>query len=534
MEPWNHRPRRAAGPRLARRALGACLAVGLAAGLLGAPAAGAAQATDLRPGAPETIALDGEPVVRRIVVPDDVTGLRISTSDSDGDVELYLSFDDEPEPYAGYFDVAADNIWLEESLFIEASDRVPLQAGAWYVAVVPGADGPTTTTLAAEFVRPALHSAKSGEVFSFELTREHGLRARVEVELPLELATQASESDIDEASPEPAGRRRRDKRTAPKVHWLVEIDCPIADVDVSVQPIGMFSDLEETYAWGEDLHGYERLHVDVPRFRRKVLIEVYAYHSMEHAQRLPVRLLMQRDEPPNHAPALDLCPAPRIPGNDFQLAIAPFDAAARATVVLVGRIGAGSGVVVSPDGYILSCAHVLVGAERVNGRPSIAVGFTLDPAVPPVPSLGAELVAVRQDLDLALVRITGDLLGRPLAPLAGVARRFPHITPSTHRPLLGEPVFGFGYPMTGGSASMVSLTMTSGVCAGYAREVEGVLLKTDAEVHSGDSGGPFVDGLGRYLGVATSSLADVEKGGGIGYVVPLELIPEEWRARIGW
>ena len=76
--------------------------------------------------------------------------------------------------------------------------------------------------------------------------------------------------------------------------------------------------------------------------------------------------------------------------------------------------------------------------------------------------------------------------------------------------------------------------MTSGVCAGYSRESEGALIKTDAEVHAGDSGGPFVDATGRLVGIAISTLADTDQSGNIGFVVPRDLVPDEWREWLGW
>lgn len=473
----------------------------------------------LVPGVPTTLALEHDSVIRRIDVPEGVSGLRVTTTGSDGDVELYAAYGRPPDVFAGDYDVAAIHVWIEETLFIEVSDTVPLEPGAWYFAVV-GSDPETTrTTLTAELVRPSEHKAEVGVVHELELLRAHGLRARVEVVLPV----------------------ARDEPSKGPTRWLVEVDCPFADVDASVVASGLLSNFEAPYASSYDLFGYERFVASVPRVRRRIALDVFAYQEAEHEERLPVRVLVQRFEPPTHVPVLDLCPLPRLPDPALPFAAAPFDTAAKATVVVSGLFGSGSGVVVSPDGYVLSCAHVLVGVNqgRPNRlgeleRPPVSIGFTLDPTVPPVPAFGAEIVWVREDLDLSLVRITGDLLGRSLESRLGATPVFQHLAPTLRRPLMAEPLFGFGYPVTGGTASMVSLTMKNGVCAGYSRELEGALIKTDAEIHAGDSGGPYVDATGRCVGIAISSLADNDQGGGIGFIVPTDLLPDEWRARIGW
>ncbi|MEZ6016696.1 MAG: serine protease [Planctomycetota bacterium] len=512
---------------LASLALGGALArtelrprsTGVSARTVAGVAPGVAAAPqDLVPGTPVALDLsDGAPQVCRVVVPEDVTGLALQTFDSDGDVEVYVSFGAPPDVDRGDYDIAAENVWFEEALVIEVSDVIALEAGAWYIAVVPANEGTTRSNVRAEFLRPASHRAVVGEVLDFELARANGLRANVALDLPV---------------PRPS-------RGAGPTRWLVEVFSPTADVDVSVSASGFLSGFEDRYGWGGNFHSYERFHVEVPRFRRSMVLEVFGYQASEGAARVPVRVLVQRDEAPESVAALDICPVPTLAGPGVAFAASPFDSAARATVLVHGPYGTGSGVVVHPSGYVLSCAHVLVGSERVRdpegALPAIAIGFTLDPKVIPVAAFGAELVELRQDLDLALVRITGDLLGRPLArsPL-GANVAFPTLELAARPPLMGERMVGFGYPITGGTSSMVTLTLTSGWCSGFSREPEGLLLKTDAIVHSGDSGGPFVDVEGRLIGIAVASLADDDKGGGIGYVVPCALVPEAWRERLGW
>jgi S1-C subfamily serine protease len=86
--------------------------------------------------------------------------------------------------------------------------------------------------------------------------------------------------------------------------------------------------------------------------------------------------------------------------------------------------------------------------------------------------------------------------------------------------------------MTGGSGSLVTLSLTRGVLSGFAREEPGWLIKTDAAIHAGVSGGACVDGAGRLVGLPSSSIADSNQAGGLGFVIPLERVPEAWRTEI--
>ena len=454
----------------------------------------------LRPGTPVEIDLgtDGDPSIWEINVPFRATGLLLRTEGSTHDVQIYAAYEYVPEPYTGLYDVEATDTWIDEELLIEVSDGVPLESGTWYVAVVSlrATAEPVRTTLSAELVQPARHDLELGEVLELDLERAHGLRAVVHVELPPDLPSE--------------GR------------LVAELFTEDADVDLLAGAPGLFNNLYDPFARGETDLNYERVTIDLADTRRGLVLNVYAFQQVEHAERLPVLVVVRRAE--DEGPSL--CPEPVLPDPDPE---GLQELIAGGAVTVFGPLGGGSGTMVSSSGLLLTNAHVVVGTK--NGeRPDIAVGFSSDPALAPRPVFGAELVEYREDLDLALVRIVGDLLGRPLPDGA----RFPYFEPVDELPEVGSDLWGAGYPSTGGSTTMVSLTVTRGVVSGYSTEIEGVLLKTDAGIHSGVSGGPCLDARGRLVGLAASSISDSNRAGGLGFVIPVNLVPAEWAERLEW
>ena len=174
------------------------------------------------------------------------------------------------------------------------------------------------------------------------------------------------------------------------------------------------------------------------------------------------------------------------------------------------------------------------GKEWIQGHegrnawlPSVHGGFNLDPRRPAAPSVGMEIIAYRQDLDLALLRIVSTLDGLPLPKdldLGAIA-----VPMGSSLDLsLGSRLTAIGYPMTGGSSTLVSVTATQGICAGFTMEPEGPVIKTDAGTHSGVSGGTLINEAGQMIGIPSASITDANFAGGIGFAIPVESIPAEW------
>jgi S1-C subfamily serine protease len=157
------------------------------------------------------------------------------------------------------------------------------------------------------------------------------------------------------------------------------------------------------------------------------------------------------------------------------------------------RGGAGSGVVVTPDGYLLTNEHVVQRVEEarvtfVDGRSVSAVVVGRDPAT-----------------DLAVLRAQTAAL--PYARLA------------TSKPLrVGQLVVAVGNPL--GFESTVSAGVVSALGRSLrsrqGRLIEGIVQHT-AALNPGNSGGPLVDAKGRVVGINTAIIAQAQ---GIGFSVP--------------
>jgi serine protease Do len=157
--------------------------------------------------------------------------------------------------------------------------------------------------------------------------------------------------------------------------------------------------------------------------------------------------------------------------------------------------GGGSGVVIAPDGYLLTSAHVVDGA-----------GTGVRASFPDGRSIEAEVVGSDPLSDLAVIRTAdGDLPAAELGD-AGELR-------------VGQLVVAIGNPLgfTGSvTAGVVSALGRSLPTQARGRLVENV-IQTDAALNPGNSGGALADGLGRVVGINTAVA-----GVGLGLAVPID------------
>jgi serine protease Do/serine protease DegQ len=163
--------------------------------------------------------------------------------------------------------------------------------------------------------------------------------------------------------------------------------------------------------------------------------------------------------------------------------------------------GLGSGVIVSPDGYILTNNHVVEGADELK------VLLSDDR------ELVAKVIGTDPKTDVAVVKIDADKL--PVITLA-----------DSSKTRVGDVVFAVGNPLG------VGQTVTMGIISAKSRAIPGLaddgvayqdFLQTDAAINMGNSGGALVDAKGRLVGINSAILSPTRGNIGIGFAIPTNL-----------
>ncbi len=159
--------------------------------------------------------------------------------------------------------------------------------------------------------------------------------------------------------------------------------------------------------------------------------------------------------------------------------------------------GAGTGIVLSDDGLVMTNAHVIAGSDGITVR-------TFDGA-----TYDASLVGSEPDSDLALIRMDG---AADLAPARlGVSEDL----------VVGEPVIAIGNALNLGGPPSV----TTGIVSATNRSIDGPdghlsdLIQTDAAINHGNSGGPLVDARGSVVGMNTAIIEDSQN---IGFAIAID------------
>ncbi|MCB2002503.1 MAG: trypsin-like peptidase domain-containing protein, partial [Rhodoferax sp.] len=159
------------------------------------------------------------------------------------------------------------------------------------------------------------------------------------------------------------------------------------------------------------------------------------------------------------------------------------------------RAGLGSGVIVSPDGYILTNNHVVEGADEIevilnDSRKALAKVIGTDP-----------------ETDLAVLKIELDKLPVVVIGNSDAAQ-------------VGDQVLAIGNPFG------VGQTVTGGIISALGRNQLGIntfenFIQTDAAINPGNSGGALVDTQGHLLGINTAIYSRSGGSMGIGFAIPM-------------
>lgn len=180
-----------------------------------------------------------------------------------------------------------------------------------------------------------------------------------------------------------------------------------------------------------------------------------------------------------------------------------------APVVRVGR-GNGSGVIVDPDGFIVTNEHVVRNAR------SIAV------LVPEVDAQRRFQSIVKPGGKRYPARLIGQDPQTDIAVLKIDAGNLPHLQfGDSERLRQGQLVLAFGSPYG------LENTVTMGVISSVARQVRPddpmIYLQTDAAINPGNSGGPLVNPAGEIVGINTFILSATGASAGVGFAVPANI-----------
>ena len=179
------------------------------------------------------------------------------------------------------------------------------------------------------------------------------------------------------------------------------------------------------------------------------------------------------------------------------------------TAFIVRQKAVGSGVIVDSNGYIMTNAHVVEGAQRIR----VALPLPMGDSAGQVPIgkrriLEARLVGQHKETDLALLKI--DETDLPTLPLV------------SQRPHVGQLVFAIGSP------EGLQNSVTMGVVSALARQPDPTkpltYLQTDAPINPGNSGGPLVDMNGAVLGINTFILSQGGGSEGLGFAIPARVV----------
>jgi serine protease Do len=176
--------------------------------------------------------------------------------------------------------------------------------------------------------------------------------------------------------------------------------------------------------------------------------------------------------------------------------------------------GIGSGVIVSPDGYILTNYHVVGHADKIRVTLMDKREFA------------AKVVGTDQKTDLALIKINA---GEPL-PYASLG--------DSKKVEVGDWVIAIGNPFG------FNLTVTAGIISATGRALGGNydnFIQTDASINPGNSGGPLFNTAGQVIGINSAIYSSTGSNAGIGFAIPIDLaqwvmkqLKEHGRVIRGW
>jgi len=176
--------------------------------------------------------------------------------------------------------------------------------------------------------------------------------------------------------------------------------------------------------------------------------------------------------------------------------------------------GIGSGVIFSPDGFIITNAHVVEGATEIK----IILTDTRQ--------FDAKVIGIDTSHDIAVIKIEGDDL--PFAEFG-----------DSDELIIGEWAIALGNPygfLIKDSKPSVSVGVISAINRDFAENKDGKIyrhmVQTDAAINQGNSGGPLVNIFGEIIGINTFIFSESGGNIGIGFAIPVNAVKKSARELI--
>jgi S1-C subfamily serine protease len=167
-------------------------------------------------------------------------------------------------------------------------------------------------------------------------------------------------------------------------------------------------------------------------------------------------------------------------------------------------MASGSGFLIDGDGHLLTNAHVVEGANRVE----VQLGEDGE-------SQSAEVIGTDPSSDIAVLKVDDTRGAEPL-PLG-----------DSSKTEVGDPVVAIGNPFG------LDRTVTSGIVSALQRQIQAPngfsisdVIQTDAAINPGNSGGPLLDASGRVIGINSQIASQSGGSEGVGFAVPVATVKE--------
>ena len=205
-------------------------------------------------------------------------------------------------------------------------------------------------------------------------------------------------------------------------------------------------------------------------------------------------------------------------GTLFSVAVDPIELSPKEHAKILGPAvikvstpsGLGSGVIISPNGYAITNAHVV---QKETALRATVWFLQPDGTLKRTDIDDVELVAVNNHLDLALIRVTNPK-DEPFlfAPVQGAEKLD-----------IGQPVFAIGNPLG------LERTLTQGVISTTQRNFSGLTyVQTDTPINPGNSGGPLFNTRGEVIGITNMGIVG---GEALGFAIPARYVKDFVRNR---